>query len=247
MIRLNTIDKMTEEFVKSLIEKHMHFTWHNKEDNTFETMPGKVISCKDNKITVDTMDIFMLDDDASNENSKMIRTFNIDDITDIFPFEDDEYNPDVLDMVKDSVNGDFGYWQVTTPKTKSSRRQVPIPDVLLEDLKKLKEECEKYYGFEDGWFVFGDISPIHPHTLALRKNANAIKAGVKQIRIHDFRHSCCSLLINNGANITMVAKYLGHTKVDETLNTYSHMFHNKLDDLVNTINELNANNINKHN
>ena len=117
----------------------------------------------------------------------------------------------------------------------------------MEALKKLKEECKKYYDFEDGWFVFGDISPIHPHTLALRKNFNAIKVGVKQIRIHDFRHSCCSLLINNGANITMVAKYLGHTKVDETLNTYSHMFHNKLDDLVNTINELNANNINKHN
>ncbi|MBP3766184.1 MAG: tyrosine-type recombinase/integrase [Bacilli bacterium] len=57
--------------------------------------------------------------------------------------------------------------------------------------------------------------------------------------MHDFRHSCCSLLINNGANITMVTKYLGHTKVDETLNTYSHMFHNKLDDLVSTINELN--------
>ena len=40
-------------------------------------------------------------------------------------------------------------------------------------------------------------------------------------------------------NITLVAKYLGHTKVDETLNTYSHMFKNKLDDIVNLINDLN--------
>lgn len=106
MIRLNTIDKMTEEFGKSLIEKHMHFTWHNREDNTIETMPGKVLDCKDNKIIVDTMDIFMLDDDTSNDN-KMIRTFNIDDITDIFPFEEDEYNPDVLDMVKDIDESDY--------------------------------------------------------------------------------------------------------------------------------------------
>ena len=72
-----------------------------------------------------------------------------------------------------------------------------------------------------------------------RKNDNTKKAGVKQIRIHDFRHSCASLLINNGANITLVAKYLGHIKVDETLNTYSHMFINKLDDIVNLINDLN--------
>ena len=45
--------------------------------------------------------------------------------------------------------------------------------------------------------------------------------------------------INNVANVTMVAKYLGHAKIEETLNTYSHIFQNKLDDVVNTINNLN--------
>ena len=29
----------------------------------------------------------------------------------------------------------------------------------------------------------------------------------------------------------MVAKYLGHVKIEETLNTYSHIFQNKLDDV----------------
>lgn len=80
---------------------------------------------------------------------------------------------------------------------------------------------------------------LHPDVLRRRKNDNAKNAGVKQIIIHDFRHSCDSLLINNGANITLVAKYLGYTKVDETLNIYSHMFKNKLDDIVNLINDLN--------
>ena len=146
-----------------------------------------------------------------------------------------------LSVVQNVVNvsGDSGYWNITTPKTKSSRRTVPMPDVLVKDLLKLKEQCHKYYGFNDKWFVFGDINPLHPDVLRRRKNDNAKKAGVKQIRIHDFRHSCASLLINNGANITLVAKYLGHTKVDETLNTYSHMFKNKLDDIVNLINDLN--------
>ena len=64
------------------------------------------------------------------------------------------------------------------------------------------------------------------------------KDEVKQIRIHDFRHSCASLLINNGANIMIVAKYLGHAKIDETLNTYSHLFKNKMDDIVNLMNKL---------
>lgn len=107
MIRLNTIDKMTEELGKSLINKHMHFIWHNREDNTIETMPGKVLDCKDNKIIVDTMDIFMLDDDTTNDNNKMIRTFNIDDITDIFPFKDEEYNHNVLNMIKEIDESDY--------------------------------------------------------------------------------------------------------------------------------------------
>ena len=61
---------------------------------------------------------------------------------------------------------------------------------------------------------------------------------LKQIRLHDFRHSCASLLINNGANIMIVAKYLGHTKIEETLNTYSHLFKSKMEDIVELMNQL---------
>ena len=65
--------------------------------------------------------------------------------------------------------------------------------------------------------------------------------GVPQIRIHDFRHSCGFLLINNGANVTVVAKYLGHTKVEETLKTYSHLFTSTLDEVVAVIDNLENN------
>lgn len=47
-----------------------------------------------------------------------------------------------------------------------------------------------------------------------------------------------TLLINNGANATLVAKYLGHTKIEETLNTYSHMFSTALDSAVSVIDSL---------
>lgn len=48
-----------------------------------------------------------------------------------------------------------------------------------------------------------------------------------------------------GANITLVAKYLGHSKIDETLNTYSHMYQNRLDTIVNII-ELQNSRLNKN-
>ena len=83
--------------------------------------------------------------------------------------------------------------------------------------------------------MFGNIDPLAVTTLLDRKTKNAFMARVKVIRIHDFRHSCASLLIDSGANITLVAKYLGHSKIDETLNTYSHMYQNRLDTIVNII------------
>ena len=114
-----------------------------------------------------------------------------------------------------------------------------MPEILVNSLKKAKLEAKQLNGFNENYFVAGDAFPISSNALAERKNTNCEKAGVKQIRIHDFRHSCASLLINNGANVTMVSKYLGHKKIDETLNTYSHMLKDKLNDIVGTINQLN--------
>lgn len=56
--------------------------------------------------------------------------------------------------------------------------------------------------------------------------------------MHNFRHSCASLLINSGANITLVAKYLERTKIDETLNTYTHLFNSALNEVVDLIDKL---------
>ena len=46
---------------------------------------------------------------------------------------------------------------------------------------------------------------------------------VSRIRVHDLRHSCASLLIHKGVSIVAVSKRLGHTSIEQTLNTYSHM------------------------
>ena len=135
--------------------------------------------------------------------------------------------------------GDHGYWQITTPKTRTSTRTLPMPDILLNDLKKLKEYNIKHqYQFTQKYFVFGDINPIHPDVLRRHKNEYAKKAEINKIRIHDFGHSCAPLLINNGANVTMVVKYLGHSEIEETLNTYSHMFPSALEDVIGIINGL---------
>ncbi|MBR2841070.1 MAG: tyrosine-type recombinase/integrase [Bacilli bacterium] len=41
--------------------------------------------------------------------------------------------------------------------------------------------------------------------------------------MHDFRHSHVSLLISNGVPITVIAKRIGYSDIEMTLNTYSHL------------------------
>lgn len=157
-------------------------------------------------------------------------------------WKDIYFNDKILSVNKNvcNENGDGGLWYITTPKTKTSTRVIPMPDRLIEDLQKYKSGMMKYKNFKESWFVFGDEAPLRAEMLRHEKNRVARDAKIKQIRIHDFRHSCASLLINNGASILIVARYLGHTKMDETLNTYSHLFKNKLDDIVNMINDLDS-------
>ena len=58
--------------------------------------------------------------------------------------------------------------------------------------------------------------------------ARGIKlSGVKKIRIHDFRHSHASLLIELGFTPKEIAERLGHENIETTLNTYSHLYPNK--------------------
>lgn len=129
-------------------------------------------------------------------------------------------------------------YTISSPKTKKSNRILPIPKKLLESLKTMKNNAKKKKYFKESWFVFGDELPFRETTIQVRKNKYCKLAGVKQIRIHDFRHSCASFLIQNGASIVLVSKYLGHSKISITLDTYTHLYENELKKVSNLIDTL---------
>lgn len=140
-------------------------------------------------------------------------------------------------------------WKFYTPKTESSNRTIPMSNCLCEHLKELYNKVSQSSNYKSSWFVFGEADiPIVADNPSDRQRKICKKAKIKKIRIHDFRHSCASLLINNGANITIVAKYLGHTKIEETLNTYTHMYKSALNsvvDLINKMDEMQSSNSNE--
>lgn len=139
-----------------------------------------------------------------------------------------------------NVDRNTNDYYICSLKTASSKRVLPLLDVFYNDLLEYYNYVKQFKNFNEDFFVFGEDFGLRALTYPLarrRKKANAIKAGIKEIRIHDFRHSCASFLINKGIPITVVSKYLGHASITETLNTYSHMFQDSFSNVNDMLNE----------
>lgn len=133
-------------------------------------------------------------------------------------------------------------WFLCDLKTSTSYRKLPICDSLYNDLKLLHAEAKKFTNYNNDFFLFSDDGGVTPYCYSKarrRKKVISQKAEVKEIRLHDFRHSCASLLINTGTPITSVSKYMGHASITETLNTYSHQYTSDFSNISNLIDKLN--------
>ncbi len=118
-----------------------------------------------------------------------------------------------------------------TPKTTNSYRTITMPKKLIDELSAYHTLSQNFSCYGPEMYVFGDDKPISAETLR-RKNkqyiaeANRRGYNLPDIRIHDYRHSHASYLINNmkeGFTDFDIAKRLGDTV--ETLHTvYAHWF-----------------------
>lgn len=131
---------------------------------------------------------------------------------------------------------------ITTPKTQGSIRTISLPNRLITLLRQLYDCNQGIAGFTDDCFVFGITDPLHDTTVEARKNRYCKLAKVKQIRIHDFRHSHASYLINNMPNdkniILAISKRLGHSDPTTTLRIYSHMMPETEDKILDMLNNI---------
>lgn len=121
----------------------------------------------------------------------------------------------------------------TSPKTRKSKRKIPIPDFLCQELS---DYIQSRYMLDTDERLF----PVTKSYLSHEMIRGCKNTGVKKIRIHDIRHSHASLLINQGCDALMLADRLGHEKVSTTLNTYSHLFPHKQQELVHSLESLQA-------
>jgi len=101
-------------------------------------------------------------------------------------------------------------------KNNASIRRIQLDEKTLQDVLWLKAQ-------HLGPFLFGGPTSLGI-TQVDREFRKAVQlSGVPRIRIHDLRHSHATLLINHGVNIVAVSKRLGHSNVETTLRTYTHL------------------------
>lgn len=129
--------------------------------------------------------------------------------------------------------------KITPPKNKSSIRTIQIPEPLKNVLEEHYARCKSINSFTDGWFICGNGTQCISATNCQKHNAQyAEQAGLKRIRIHDFRHSHASLLANAGINIQEIARRLGHSNVEITWNTYSHLYPREEERAITVLNQV---------
>jgi integrase len=134
--------------------------------------------------------------------------------------------------VKQSLQRVGGRLQLLPLKTKQSARTIALPERAITALRRQRaRQAEErlaagpeWKGNADGLVFTSKIgTALEPHNLSARHfKAMLTRAGVGPHRWNDARHTCATLLLDDGANIKQVQSLLGHSRVSTTLDVYVH-------------------------
>jgi len=140
-----------------------------------------------------------------------------------------------------------GGWSLQEPKTSQSRRTIPLPTSVLNELKihrkgQLEERLSLGQAYQNSDFVFATEigTPILTSNLTRRHYKPILKKAElsEKIRLYDLRHSCATLLLSSGISPKVIAERLGHSTIVLTLDTYSHVLPSMQQDATNELEQL---------
>jgi integrase len=115
------------------------------------------------------------------------------------------------------------------PKTRHSRRTIPLPPPCMEALvqhrrRQARERLAAGSDWREQGLVFATTvgTPFEPDNL--RRSWSRIRAvtGDPPARFHDLRHTCVTLLLEAGVPPHVVREIVGHSAIDVTMTIYAH-------------------------
>jgi integrase len=127
---------------------------------------------------------------------------------------------------------DFDKWCFHLPDSKTGSKPVYFGEPALGILNRLKEfEADKAQLSKDTAKTIKSNSYVikgknyQNHLVGLQKVWERVRLsiGLKDVRIHDIRHTFASHAVSGGASLPMIGKILGHSEPATTAR-YAHLF-----------------------
>lgn len=115
------------------------------------------------------------------------------------------------------------------------KRGIPLNTSAMEVIIKIKES--KVTPISGYIFATGNGTKIMPRNLSRAFTKAVSKAGIKNFRFHDLRHSFATRLAQNGIDLYKVSKLLGHKDIT-TSQRYAHHCPESLRDGVEVLDHL---------
>lgn len=112
------------------------------------------------------------------------------------------------------INGKVG---IGPPKTKASRRTVPVPRFVLDAMRLDREPGALVFPAPNGGYVHRSNWRQRFWTPALEK------VGLEGLRLHDCRHTAVALWIEAGASVLEIARRAGHSSPAVVIERYGHL------------------------
>jgi integrase len=133
-------------------------------------------------------------------------------------------------QVKRGVQRIDGKLMVLPTKTARSRRTIPLPDFVMSVLRRHRETQEvERVQLAQRWMTSGYVfttpigTPIDPRNCTRVVQEACTMAGLRAVRLHDFRHGCVSVLLGLGVPPRTAMDIAGHSTIEMTLNVYGHV------------------------
>jgi len=115
------------------------------------------------------------------------------------------------------------------PKTKKSRRTIAMTDIVKTCLIEYRQQQEES-GLLGEYVIIGEKGlPLRPNQMNNKLTRFLEKHDLKHIRIHDLRHTFCTLGIDSGLDFAHMAKFLGHSNSRITEQIYTHLKDDSID------------------
>lgn len=132
-------------------------------------------------------------------------------------------------QVRSSLQRVGGELRAVAPKTRTSRRTVPLIGQCVDALRDHRHrQNEERAAAGLAWvateYVFTSlaVTPVEPDNLRRSWLPLRARVGLGDVRFHDLRHTCVSLLLDLGAPPHVVREIVGHADLGVTMTIYAH-------------------------